>query len=477
MFRLVHWYVFDIKFPLSEKHNLPIYTLPTLTGRTYIITSPLLAAQIQRTSKSTSFYSAILEVTRRLCAFDNASMDVIMENVNRDHGDHGLMPETHDMLNDVLGPGPILNGITQFQLEKFNETLGKLNVSEHGEEIDLLGWVKEQFILSNARAIYGSKNIFDVHPELIEDFWIFEQGMLGLVADVLPAITTRKAHAARKRLLTALREYVHNGHYKNASPVIQKRVAINLKNGITEDFAGNAEIIMLFAIVGNAVPTTFWLLANLFADPELLQEVRAEVVKATEVTGAQDGIETRTIHVDMLKTVAPVLTSSFRETLRMVANLTSVRWILEDTIIGDSYLLKKDSIVQVASGVIHMDEETWGADAEMFNAKRFITTTTDTSNTSIRTAAPLPKNVPSAAFRAFGGGSVICPGRHFAQSEIVGFVAAVVMAFDIQSPGSGGLKLPKRCNTAIPLAVMKPMERCGCIIKRRPDMAKWVLAL
>jgi cytochrome P450 len=145
--------------------------------------------------------------------------------------------------------------------------------------------------------------------------------------------------------------------------------------------------------------------------------------------------------------------------------------------IADKYLLKKDSIVQVASGVIHMDEEVWGPDAGEFNPRRFITASE--SATEKTASAPLPKNVPSAAFRAFGGGSVICPGRHFAQSEIVGFAAAVVMGFDFEKLGGGMIELPKRNNAVIPLAVMKPRDECKVMITRRKGLGnvKWELEL
>ena len=143
--------------------------------------------------------------------------------------------------------------------------------------------------------------------------------------------------------------------------------------------------------------------------------------------------------------------------------------------IADKYLLKKDSIIQVASGVIHMDEKIWGEDAGEFNARRFMSA----SETEKTATAPLPKNVPSAAFRAFGGGSVICPGRHFAQSEIVGFVAAVVMGFDFEDPGGGVIQLPKRNNEVLPLAVIKPRDECNVVITRRKGLenVKWELEL
>ena len=403
-------------------------------------------------------------------------MEIIYHNANRDQGDEGLMPESHDMIASVLGPGPQLNDITKLQLEIFSETLGKLN-PKTGEEVDLLEWLREQFTMANTRTMYGPENLFAMHPELIKDFWVFEQGMMGLLADVLPSIFARKVYLARQRILEGLVEYVEKERYKKASTMIQQRVNINLKHGMTPEYAGHGELIMLFAIVGNAIPTTFWLLANLYARPELLAEVRSEVEKAVVVVKSEDGEEKRIIHVDKLKSVAPVLTSCFRETLRMVANLTSVRWILEDMMIADKYLLKKDSIVQVASGVIHMDEDVWGMDAGEFNPRRFMTTSE--SATEKTATAPLPKNVPSAAYRAFGGGSVICPGRHFAQSEIVGFAAAVVMGFDFEKLGGGVIELPKRNNKVIPLAVMKPKDECKVVITRRKGLENvgWELEL
>lgn len=404
-------------------------------------------------------------------------MEIIWRNANGDDGEEeGLMPESRNMIAGVLEPGTQLNGITKLQLEIFTETLAKVH-PQPGEAVDLLDWLREQFTMANAKTMYGPENIFALQPDLIKDFWVFEQGMQSVLADILPFIFAHKVYLARKRILSALGDYVKQDRYKRASVLIQKRVAINLKHGITPQMVGHGELIMLFAIVGNAVPTTFWLLAHLFSRPELLAEVRSEIEQDVSVLKGDDGVERRSIHVDTLKSVAPVLTSCFRETLRMVANMTSVRWTLEDMMIGGKYLLKKGSMIQVASGVIHMDEEIWGADAGGFNPRRFIAASEGaTEKTAI---APLPKNVPSAAYRVFGGGNVICPGRHFAQSEIVGFAAAVVMGFDIEKPGGGVIELPKRNNEVIPFGVMKPKEECKVVISRRKDMdnVEWVLEL
>ena len=214
-------------------------------------------------------------------------MDIIWKNVNCEDGTAGLMSESHDMIAGVLGPGPALNEMTKLQLEIFSETLGKIGVGN--EVVNLQTWLREQFTMSNARAIYGPENVFAMHPQLIKDFWVFEQGMIGLLPNLLPAITARKAYLARKKLLAALTEFVEKERYKKASLIIQQRVAINLKHGLTKEMAGHAELIMLFAIVGNAIPITFWLLGNLFSRPELLAEVRQEIERAVTITRLDDG--------------------------------------------------------------------------------------------------------------------------------------------------------------------------------------------
>ena len=424
----------------------------------------------------------ILEVTKRLVAFDKPTMHIVHDNANRENGDHGLMPETHDMISGVLGPGPILSSISSIQLESFTNMLGQPEFLGDGARTGLMEFVKNIFTTSNALAIYGPESPFTVHPDLVSDFWSYENGMIPLLADICPAVTTRKPYLARKRVLKGLQEFVETERYKKTSTLVQQRVSINLKHGLTTKMAGNAELIMLFGIVGNAVPTTFWLLANIFSRPALLAELRQEAKKAV-IRKDQEAI----VSVNILKTSCPLLISTYRETLRTITNLSSVRYVLEDTLIADKYLLKKNSIVQIASGVIHVDENVWGADAATFNPRRFIRNSSNNTEqfstgseaTGSQTATQLPKNVPSAAYRAFGGGSVICPGRHFAQSEIVGFAALMLLAFDVTTEDGGVIDLPEKDDRRIPLSVMKPAKDVRVKIRKRKasEWMRWGLEL
>lgn len=94
------------------------------------------------------------------------------------------------------------------------------------------------------------------------------------------------------------------------------------------------------------------------------------------------------------------------------------RWSKRDMTVGDNqYLLKKNSMVIIANKAIHYDQKTWGETADVFRANRFC------------------GKVPGHAFRGFGGGSNLCPGRGFAMVEVAALVAMLAMRFDLVPVG------------------------------------------
>jgi cytochrome P450 len=98
-----------------------------------------------------------------------------------------------------------------------------------------------------------------------------------------------------------------------------------------------------------------------------------------------------------------------------------------DTVVSDgerSYLLKKDSVVQLPATVTHVSTATWGPDAASFNPRRFLKSDSQTTD---------QQRQQRRALMPFGGGRNLCPGRHFAYAEIVGMAA--VMAVGCKTEG------------------------------------------
>src|SRR6266498_1572889 len=104
-----------------------------------------------------------------------------------------------------------------------------------------MDFVKRIFTRANAYTIYGPQNPFEIHPDLVQKFWDYESGMVAVMASVFPTITARKPYYARKAVNAALHEFVEKEYYRTASPMIQKRVQINLKHGLTKEMAGYGE--------------------------------------------------------------------------------------------------------------------------------------------------------------------------------------------------------------------------------------------
>ncbi|KAM7210403.1 hypothetical protein V8F06_014220 [Rhypophila decipiens] len=120
--------------------------------------------------------------------------------------------------------------------------------------------------------------------------------------------------------------------------------------------------------------------------------------------------------------------SSYQETLRHRSMGTSVREVMQDTMLDGRWLLKKGAMLQMPSRIIHQDSGLWGSDVADYNPRRFL--------------PEERKNRPSnICFRAFGGGETLCPGRHFATNEALAVVALFVVRFDMVPVTADGICL------------------------------------
>jgi cytochrome P450 len=75
-----------------------------------------------------------------------------------------------------------------------------------------------------------------------------------------------------------------------------------------------------------------------------------------------------------------------------------------------------------------LDENVFGADAEVFNYARFLKN---------------PELARNISFRPFGGGLAYCPGRYIAQMEIVTLTALMFGKFHLGLRHDRGVHFPK----------------------------------
>jgi len=104
------------------------------------------------------------------------------------------------------------------------------------------------------------------------------------------------------------------------------------------------------------------------------REIRRELSTIIFTAANNEKRSGRQHHVDMTKlnVHCPTLVSVFRETLRVHNAGISLRKVLKDTFISDTYHLRKDAIVLMPTRAIHTDNYIWGPDASSFNHRRFL---------------------------------------------------------------------------------------------------------
>ena len=366
---------------LYHRHRLGLYTLRTIFGRMYIISSPSWTQAFHRASKSLSFHDLVAPTLHSVLDLDPGTLQIFTENLNNERGDRsGVLWEIHDLVKRVLGPRS--KGLEEVNQVFFDEIAAHVNALPRGkgtESIELWKWVCRVMSTSSTTAAYGPSNPFALEPSLVDDFWNISQNMHILI--ILPrswllSYLAPKLSVARQRVFQALREYSETENYTSGSSLAQESARIRLSKGMTKSQSGQAELSIVMALLLNTVPATFWFLTYIFADAQLLADLRQEVDTCTIPTNHK-----HILTATKLRTHCPLLNSALRETLRLAAPMNTTRYVREDTLLrnpvtGETYLLRKGSLAQIATTVIHQQRDLYGAEAppEEFCAERFLRT-------------------------------------------------------------------------------------------------------
>jgi cytochrome P450 len=229
--------------------------------------------------------------------------------------------------------------------------------------------------------------------------------------------------------------------------LIKNRYGLNAGKGLSVEDNARFEIGGGIAMLVNTAPPVFWMLVLVYSNPELLDDIRKEVASIMTTSLGDSGNVVRNLDISSVKSSCPLLASTYQEILRFRSMGASVRLVMEDTLLDGRWLLKKDNLIQMPSRVIHADGAIWGTDVADFNPRRFLK--------EEKPKTPNGKRPSPIAFRAFGGGATLCPGRHFATNEILTIVTMFVMRFDMK-PVTGDWSLPTTHNTNIVSTMMEP---------------------
>lgn len=303
----------------------------------------------------------------------------------------------------------------------------------------------------------------------------FVPGISHLLYSPFPALTARSALRARHRITFSFRRYFETGGHTQAFPMIREMYEMNLAHGLSPAEAAKMEMATSLAMLSSGAITAFWLLFHILADDgEALARIREELsaaarqeARASEtgmcMNGNEEGKRTMSLDLSGLKSTSPTLTAMLHETLRYHSTVLSIKQVAHDTTLS-SYLLKKSGIVMIPSQSVHHNPQIWGPNATTFEHTRFLA---EVGSRSVGS---------TAAFRPFGAGTSMCPGRMFSMNVILSFAAMLLLRYDILPMGSavrGAWEDPMTRNTDVWNAMPKPDWDVRVRMEKRKGDVDW----
>jgi cytochrome P450 len=199
----------------------------------------------------------------------------------------------------------------------------------------------------------------------------------------------------------------------------------------------------------NVHAAAIWMIIEIFRDPNLLARIRAEL------NTVQESPEDHCRWIEELMTL-PLLQSVYAEVLRLRTDVQTVFRNNRDDIRINEWVIPKKNLLLVPTRPAHRDLSYWNTrqgqyPLDRFWSDRFLAYPGDAqSGPTLQshrrhegvkdgqaTSETTPKFVTSGtsdSWIPFGVGERACPGRFFAQREIVAFTAIMVQNFEIEFP-------------------------------------------
>ena len=284
-----------------------------------------------------------------------------------------------------------------------------------------------------------------------------ENSFALLFVNIATSWVVPKAHRGREHIFDAFHRYYASRGHERGSTLAKSRYYAAEKNGTPLKDIAKFELSGLFGMLINTVPCTFWVTLDVFSDLRLLQDIRDEISTAI-MSSSRDAVQC--ISIGRMKESCVLLPSVFQETLRTRSTGSSIRRVREDFLLADRYLLKKNSILQMPFAIISENKDLWGESAKEYNPRRFIK-----SRKSIE--GKKQAIIKPGIFRGFGGGTTLCPGRHFATTEITSVVAMLAMRFEILPVATEGWGMPRQVTNHGATSVLPPEKDIKVKIVRR----------
>ena len=214
----------------------------------------------------------------------------------------------------------------------------------------------------------------------------------------------------------------------------------------------------------NVLRATFWFIFHTLRDINLRSQLLAEARRCRQPNGIFD--------VPALSQ-QPLLQSTFAEVCRFYVAIGVSRTVNNSDLKLGEWTIPVGETLSIFSRTAAFNDEAWGAlgrnpgkPLAVFDAKRFLVVQ-DTNATAQEDKPTFSLEGLAGCWLPFGGGQRMCPGRHFAKSEMLGTFAMLLTKYDLElADGVDDIKPNMRW---YPTGTLPPRGKVPFRIRRKLD--------
>ena len=369
-------------------------------------------------------------------------------------------------------------------------------MGEHGGavEVDLYTLVRD-FTTHVSIGILAGADFLHTNPTFVRDLFALDNGFALLALGLptwLPIRVLRKAVAAQMRILAALDGFQRRidavalgtaddatrRRVEDINGVFWDRNQVYRDRPLALEDRPGYELALFWAMNANTSPFVFWVLAHIYAHPDVLQSIRAEVDQHVQKlpdekspeAGDEDGTNGQLLDFDITALLqrCPHLRAAYLESFRLASQPSSLRHLdqhvtlnLQNAVASATsatdnarLTIPSDTYLTVPFMVAQLDAGTY-PDPLVFHPGRFLVQEDvkvehleegngKAADGAAKTRPKEWKTRPST-LKPWGEGPGICKGRVFAEREVLLLVALVIATWDMEPlewAKDGGWKFP-----------------------------------
>ncbi len=194
--------------------------------------------------------------------------------------------------------------------------------------------------------------------------------------------------------------------------------------------------------------TVSWLLFRIWATPGLAEQVRKEITPFAQASQAPQQfvlaeLPQLKLDADRLVGSCPLFKACYYETLRLHSAPILIRSVKKDCTLVEhantfpchhsaKHVLKAGSSVAIPLNA-HLKDPRYIDSPCLFQPSRFLADSGSGDGAQIALAGTLTP---------FGGGEFVCPGRGFAERNVMAFVASILVLWDMEPINPRGWVVP-----------------------------------